>query len=134
MKYLDSNVFIYAAIDTGNKGNMARMILSRLQVGTMEAATSSLSYDEFFWKLNREKGHNAALSCTKALMELPNLRVLAVDENVMLRAVTLLDKYNLSIRDAIHAAAALENGISEIISEDSDFDSIPDLKRQIAGT
>jgi predicted nucleic acid-binding protein len=129
MKYLDTYVFIYAAVDTGTKGELARSLLARIQEGDFEAATSSLSYDEFFWKMNRERGQDAAITCAKALMELPNLKILAVDEKVMLKAMELLGKYNINIRDAIHASAALNNGISEIISEDSDFDTIPGLKR-----
>ena len=129
MKYLDSYVFIYAAVDTGSKGDLARALLARIQEGGFDAATSSLTYDEFFWKLSREKGFSAAVTCTKALMELPNLRILSVDEKVMLKAMELLGKYNLNIRDAIHASAALNNGISEIISEDRDFDTISGLTR-----
>lgn len=41
----------------------------------------------------------------------------------------MLEEYGLKPRDAIHAAAALENGIGKILSFDEDFDAVPDLAR-----
>jgi len=42
---------------------------------------------------------------------------------------TILEKYNLEPRDAIHAATAIRNRIDKILSYDEDFDTIPNLRQ-----
>ena len=40
-----------------------------------------------------------------------------------------MEEYKLRPRDAVHAAAALENKITTIVSYDKDFDLIHEIKR-----
>jgi predicted nucleic acid-binding protein len=40
-----------------------------------------------------------------------------------------MERYGLKPRDAIHAATAMENRITVIVSYDKDFDRIRELKR-----
>jgi predicted nucleic acid-binding protein len=40
----------------------------------------------------------------------------------------------LSVRDAVHAATMLRNGLSTVVSVDSDFDRIPQIRRLAPGT
>ena len=49
--------------------------------------------------------------------------------STILNAQRLMDEYGLKPRDAIHAAAALENRIDTIVSYDKDFDEVRGLKR-----
>jgi hypothetical protein len=74
-------------------------------------------------------GPEKAASQGASFLTLPQLRLLKVDREVVLRTQTLLEEYGLKPRDAIHAAAALENGIGKILSFDEDFDAVPDLAR-----
>ena len=59
MKYYDSNFFIYGAINTGKKGKWARDVIQSIEGGKASAVTSTLTYDEFFWKVKKEKGYEA---------------------------------------------------------------------------
>jgi predicted nucleic acid-binding protein len=130
LKYYDSNFFIYAAIDGGKKGKWARNILKKIESGKEYAATSALTYDEFFWKVNREKGREAALVATEALLEMPNLRFLEIDNEVIWKSFELIRNLKLDPRDSIHAACSILRGVYTIVSEDKDFDVVGELNRE----
>ena len=59
----------------------------------------------------------------------PNLKILLIDSEIVGYAQGLIEKYNLKPRDAIHAASAIKNQVKEIVSNDSDFDDMEELKR-----
>ena len=44
--YVDSNIFIYAALDKGTLGNNARAIIKRVQNREIKLAVSPLVFDE----------------------------------------------------------------------------------------
>ena len=56
--------------------------------------------------------------------------VLPVSERTTARARELLLQYrNITARDAIHIAAMEEGGISRLLSTDSDFDAVDEVRR-----
>ncbi len=128
MIYLDSNVFITAALYTNDIGETARELIKAVEDGKVKAATSALTYDEVYWAVKNLREKNAAHKAGGGLLMLPNLSVLEVD-----KAHKLLIDYLLGPRDAIHAACAFSKNISDIVSQARDFDRIKGLKRiQIA--
>ena len=131
MIYLDANIFLFAALDRRDKGRRARELLKKVQDGReAKAATSTLTYDEFFWIVKKYRGFNLAVKATKALLEMPNLIFLSVDEAIIRKALALVEAYKLNPRDSIHAASAINHNISIIFSEDKDFDRVKELKRK----
>lgn len=130
MKYFDSNFFIYAVLDRGKKGKWARDLIKDIESGKEYAATSALTYDEFYWKVNKEKGFEPALEATEAFLEMPNLRFLEIDHEVIWKSFELIKNLKLDPRDSIHAACALIRGVYTIVSEDKDFDVIRELNRE----
>ena len=57
-------------------------------------------------------------------------QVLAVDRTVIERAKQIVLEYRrLSARDAVHLAVMEQNGIEQILSFDSGFDSFPGIAR-----
>lgn len=65
---------------------------------------------------------------TLALLEIPNLLLAEVSVDQTLLSLTLMKKYGLFPRDAIHAAVAIVSGIDNIITTDSDFIRIEELE------
>ena len=53
MIYLDSNIFIYAAVNTQEPGEKARSLLQRIQQGDEKAETSALTFEEVFWAIKK---------------------------------------------------------------------------------
>ena len=132
MQYIDSNVFIYAVLaneKTEPKARLSKQILIGIAEGRMPAATSSLTWDEVVWSIRHEISPEIAIEEGARFLEFPNLRILSIDEKVVNRAQTLIETKKLKPRDSIHLACCMENSISEIISDDKDFDMPVGIKR-----
>jgi predicted nucleic acid-binding protein len=74
-------------------------------------------------------GVEASLSQARKLLKFPNLKFLGVRKTTISKAQEIIERYGLKPRDAIHAATAMENRITIIISYDKDFDRIRELER-----
>jgi predicted nucleic acid-binding protein len=132
MPYLDSNVFIYPVIypaGTQPKAKKAKEILHDVENGKLTAYTSTLTWDEVVWVVNKVMGRSEGISQGRKLLGFPNLQFVPADESVIIRAQRLLDKYTLSPRDSIHVASALQKRTKAVISDDADFDQIKEIKR-----
>lgn len=132
MIYLDSNVFIYYVISdekTEEKALLSKNILVKVAEGKLDAATSSVTWDEVVWSVKKISGSDIAKIEGKKFLEFPNLKILNVDANVIIEAQKVLEKYNLKPRDSIHAACAIKNNMRQIITDDPDFDKVAGLER-----
>ncbi|MBI4142171.1 type II toxin-antitoxin system VapC family toxin, partial [Candidatus Woesearchaeota archaeon] len=110
MIYLDVNVFVYAFLRTDEVGNKSRALLDKVVKGHLPAITSYLTFDEFFWNVNKLSAKETTLSYTQNLLQTPNLTFVAIDTEIISKAYELLKTYNLGPRDAIHAATAILSG------------------------
>jgi len=130
MRYLDANVFCFAALDSGPEGEHARKILTETNLGTHPAITSVLTLDEVAWTIRKEASHENALKEGSRLLGYPNLYILDVKAKHWATALDLMEKHTtLQPRDALHAAVAIDAGVFTIVSTDSDFDALPQLDR-----
>lgn len=130
MIYLDSCVPIYAAINPGPRGRWSRDLLTNIEKGNESAVTSALTLDEFTYKVREVEGAVASVEAGRILLDLPNLRMISVDYEVLWRSLELVEKLGLYPRDSIHAATALLQNVTTIISEDKDFDVVPKIERR----
>ena len=130
MIYVDSKIFIYGIVNTAAKGNSCREFLKKVQEGRVTACTSVLTFDEVFWHLKKILGFEKTLIAIENFLTFPNLKFLDVTAVTIVEAFSLIKKYKVQPRDAIHAACALIENVHEIISEDSDFDIVVELKRK----
>jgi predicted nucleic acid-binding protein len=88
-----------------------------------------VTWDEVSWAVRRFLGNEIALLEGRSFLNLPRLKLLTVDSEVILKARELAERDGLKPRDAIHADAAMRNGIRELMSYDAGFDAIPGLTR-----
>ncbi|MEK6896500.1 MAG: type II toxin-antitoxin system VapC family toxin [Nanoarchaeota archaeon] len=129
MIYLDANIFIYPNTGEGAKSGACITILNKVIKNEMQAGTSVLTWDEVHYALQKEIGKEKATEQSKELFTMPNLALFGADIKTIESAQQIVEKYNLKPRDAIHVATAILNNCVEIISDDSDFDRIRELKR-----
>ncbi len=129
MLYLDSNVFIYAAMNMQALGENARSLLLKIQLGEEKAETSALTFDEVFWAVKKHS-EEAAVEACQALLNFPNLEIVPVDRELVLLALRLIEKHHLAPRDAIHAATAIADKADVIVSTDAHFDNMKEPKRR----
>ncbi|MBS3090962.1 type II toxin-antitoxin system VapC family toxin [Candidatus Pacearchaeota archaeon] len=129
MIYLDSNVFIYAALNMKPVADKCIKIMNDIANKKIEVCTSILTWDEFFYSIKRSLGTDYAVLESERLLRFLNLTFLDANVNTILLAQRLSTRYNIGPRDAIHAATAIANKCGSIISDDSDFDKVKELKR-----
>jgi predicted nucleic acid-binding protein len=128
--YIDSPVFVYAALEPGKTGAKARRFIAEIEQGTITGSTSALTFDEAFWKIKKKRDKKTAIDVTGRLLTIPFLEFVDVNVNILWKALEIIKGYGLDPRDAIHAATAISTGREIIISEDKDFDRIKELKRK----
>lgn len=127
--FLDSNVFLYAAGAGHPLRAPCQALLARVGDGALAATTSVEVVQEVMHVAARRGQRDAAAALADALLALfPGL--LSVTPAVVSRASELFRGHpDLSVRDALHAATMLENGIDTIVTADRHFDSLDGLRR-----
>ena len=128
--YVDSNVFLYPVIYQGlPEVDRSIGILSSIEKSDIIAYTSTLTWDEVSYVSERLLGRTDAIEIGKKLTNFPNLRFIAVDEDIMRKSQVIREKYKLKPRDSVHLSSALLRNIKKIISDDKDFDSQNEIER-----
>ncbi|MDP2717351.1 MAG: type II toxin-antitoxin system VapC family toxin [Candidatus Micrarchaeota archaeon] len=116
MKYVDSNILIYAFADVSARGEACRSILNE------HLATSTLTIDEVVYKI-RKKSLDLALAAVAAIENAPRLELVPFVEADLPQFREFLKK-GMQPRDSIHALTAMKSGCTVIYSEDKDFDAL----------
>ena len=128
--YIDSNVFLYPVLYSGIKeAETAREILAEIEQKNIQAYTSILTWDEVSYVVERVFGKTDSIEVGKKFLNFPFLRFIPVDDEIIRRGQVIREKYNLKPRDSIHISCAIERNISEIITDDADFDGIKEITR-----
>lgn len=130
--YIDSNVLVYPLIydpEVVGEAKKSKDFLLKIASGKVEAYTATVTWDEVAWVVRKVFGFEFSADEGKKFLSFPNLRLLGVKKSTVFRAQDLMEKYRMRPRDAIHAAVALENKITTIVSYDKDFDDINEVRR-----
>ncbi len=128
-KYIDSNIFINPVLYDDEKAEKCREITLMISNKKIFAITSVLTWDELVYSIRKNLEIGIAAEQGEKFLRFPNLILVDADRNIILKAQKLISEYHLKPRDAIHAATAISRGCTEIISDDSDFDKVKELKR-----
>ena len=131
--FLDTNIFLYAAGTSRSLRGACASVLRRVADGTIEATVNSEVVQEILYVLTRRGRPGDALTLARSLLSLfPDL--LPVTREDVLGACDLLQQHpRLSVRDALHVATMLRNGLKTIVSVDSDFDQLSQIHRLAPG-
>ncbi len=127
--FLDTNIFLYAAGGDHPYRQPCQHILRRVAEGDLNGTTSSEVVQEVLYVLTRRGLRSQALSLARNILAVfPAL--LEVGAAEMEAACDLLESMpELPPRDAVHAATMLTHGITAIITADTHFDQLTQLKR-----
>lgn len=127
--FLDTNVFLYAIGAPSPHRDSCRAVLAEVEARRMAATTSTEVLQEVLFVLTRKGRRPEALVATRSIMAALD-EILPVTATDLARAIQLLSAdVHCGVRDAIHAATALNNGIVDIVSVDSDFDRMAGIRR-----
>ncbi len=129
--FLDTNVFLYAAGKGHAEREACARVLKRVADGSLDATTNTEVVQEILYVLARRGRREDALTLAGNVAALfPDM--LPVTRDDLLSAVDLLRQYpRISVRDAVHAASMLRNGLRTVVSVDPDFDQISEVRRVV---
>lgn len=132
MYYLDANVFIFPQIYDLKIESAAKSkeYLTALAEEEIEGCTSTLTWDEIVYIVRKLSGVKESLAAGEKFLTFPNLKIVGVDLAVLSKAQEIVKTCQLKPRDAIHAACALEHCAGQIITNDSDFDVVREVRRK----
>jgi predicted nucleic acid-binding protein len=131
MIYLDSNIFIYACLNSQDVGEKSRRLLKEVELGKTEAASSALSFDEITWAVKKYRSLEQSIAAGDAFVNMPELVILPVDESTLRISLDLMRRYAFDPRDCIHAASAILCKADTLVSADSHFDISEEIPRKL---
>ncbi len=127
--FLDTNIFLYAAGGPHPQRDACAAVLRKVAEGTLDATVNSEVIQEILYVLSRRGKREEAVTLAGHVAALfPDL--LSVTRDDVLETCNLIRRDpHLPVRDAVHAATMLRNGLRRIITVDPDFDRIPGIRR-----
>ena len=129
--YIDTNVFFFSGVgdESDPRTQKAKEIILRMSEGKEVFYTSLITVDELIWAIMKhKKERHLAIKQGLLLHQLP-IKFVPLITSVSLRALNLMQRYPISPRDALHAASCIEVKATALITDDSDFDEIKEIKR-----
>ena len=133
---LDSHVFLDYFLKS-EKEKMAGEIITKIINGKLSGFVSTIAIAEVKYKMLKLLGHERAENSIFLIKNSPNLKIIDIDHNIAEMAADIRYKYykknerELSYADAIHISTALITGCDLIITGDSDFKNIQEIKTEI---
>ena len=103
--------------------------MSQIEGKNIQAYTSTLTWDEVSYVVESTLGKTDSIEVGKKFLNFPFLRFIPVDDEIIRRSQPIREKYNVKPGDSINLSCAMERNLSEIISDDTDFDGIKEIKR-----
>ena len=126
--FLDTAVLALAVGGEHPLRASCRRYLEEAAAGELELHVSVEALQELLFHRMRRGDRSDAVALVRDVRELCHAH--PVDDAVVARMLELVATTRLGGRDAVHAATALGAGFGEIITPDSDFDSVPGLERR----
>lgn len=126
--FIDTSVIMYAGGVEHPHRAACRRVLEGVADGSIEAVTSTEVVQEIlhrFARGRRDVGQRMARSVLDLFDEL-----IPIDRQSIAAAVSLYaDHPQLCARDALHVATCVNSAIGEIVSVDSGFDAVGEVRR-----
>jgi hypothetical protein len=129
MRFVDANVFIYQIIQSPQKDyEISQKILQRIERGEEAATSLSVIQEVIKWLEynHRKKGIGSFLIAINSYLSMN--KITATWDN-FLPVLEGMDKKQISFVDSLTLQIMKQNKISEIYSNDKDFDRIDWVKR-----
>ena len=136
MKYLDTNIFLRYLTKTRReeaKTQACFALFQQVKKGDIVATTCEAVVCEIFFVLCSPRqynlSHEDAVAHVRPLLALGNLKL--ANKRVYLRAMDIFAHASfLDFEDAVIVAHMERQGITELVSYDTDFDHIPAINRK----
>ncbi len=127
--FIDTNIFLYTVGGEHPLKLGSIAIIHRIRDGEIKAVIDTEIIQEILYHFQTIKQLPIGIKLARDAVSVSS-RILPVEEIDLSLAIELLESHpEIQTRDAIHAATMIHNGIKEIVSTDSHFDLISEIKR-----
>ena len=127
--FLDANIIMYCLGKEHPLKAACLRVIEHIRDGTLLVCTSTEVQQEMLHRYYSQQRSDVGKQAYRLLTDLCQT-VYPVTSADMERALTLLNTTpTINVRDAVHAAVMLNNGLTQIISADSHFDQIAGIAR-----
>ena len=117
MRFVDTNIFIYALTAHPSFGQAAKGILSRIENGE-EAITSTLVLCEISWVLEAMGKQGDIKSTLEKILSYKTLKTMEVNPDDLLLGADNMGEYGVDFNDGVNIALMMRLGICEVYSND----------------
>ncbi|OGW15875.1 MAG: hypothetical protein A2035_06475 [Nitrospirae bacterium GWA2_42_11] len=128
LHFLDSNILMYSLGSSHSLKAPCMKILEKIRSSKIQVCTNTEVFQEILYRYYSLDKKELAHQACKLLEDITD-PILSVSQEDITKAIALLKQYSINVRDAVHAATMLNNDIRHIISTDTHFDQIPEIKR-----
>jgi predicted nucleic acid-binding protein len=125
--YFDANIFIYTLEAIEPWDVELNDVFSGLLAGEFTAVTSSLSLTECLVLPFRLNNRELVKTFREALLPSYYLDAIPISDKILLSTANIRAKTNLKLPDAIHAATALTQKCSVMLTNDAGFKRVPNI-------
>ena len=136
MRFLDTNVVLYAILETKRELSKSELAIKSAskeimtRINTREdVLTTSSHVSEIANILESRQSRDFAREFLETFLLTERIRVFPVGRPSYLAAIELSKEYAIGINDCVAVIAMMQHGIREIYSFASDFDGIGGIKR-----
>lgn len=150
--FIDANIFLYGMLEHFKYGNACKSFLYDVDKGEYDGITSVLVCNEIFhrtmiaeavekygvepkfavsylknnWNIVKEL--NKASKVIEVIEQIVNLRIVEINKDIFDAASGYSKKYGMLSNDAIHVATMGRNSITNIATNDGDFERVEWMK------
>ena len=126
--YLDANIFIYTLEGMEPWADLLSDVFAGLTAGKLSAVTSSLSLSECLVLPFKHKKNELVAVYREALLPSHYLTTVPIDDRVLISAANIRAQTGLKLPDAIHAATALTQQCTAMLTNDPGFKRVPGIE------
>jgi len=117
MRFVDTNIFIYALTGHPRFGEVAKSILERIETGEV-AVTSTLVLCEVAWVLEAMGRQGEIKSTLEKILSYDALKIVSFNEDDLLVGASNMLVYKIDFNDGVNVAIMERSGIREVYSND----------------
>lgn len=117
MRFVDTDIFIYALTAHPSYGQTAKRILERIENGE-EATTSTLVLCEIAWVLEAMGKQGEIEATLEKILSYKTLKTIEISSDDLLIGANNMAAHNMDFNDGVNIALMMRSGISEVYSND----------------
>ncbi len=127
--FVDSNLPMYVAGRAHRLRDPARLFMARVRSGEVPACTSTEVLQEILYRYTGLRRPDLARTVYDLFVQIcPDILPVTLADTDLARDLVCGGKH-IGVRDAIHAAVMINNGVTHIATFDAAFDRIPGIER-----